>query len=110
MKRYRAVVAIISALPFAVTIAASPVLAAGDPAAGKPVYVKKCQACHGPNGEKTKFGATTYAALNSKDVQSRSDEDLKKQSVYGVTGKMPKTPVPDADMDNLIAYMRTFKQ
>jgi mono/diheme cytochrome c family protein len=111
MKRNSAVLAAL-ALPLAAVmiLTASSSQAAGDAAAGKAVYQKKCQACHGINGEKAKFGPTTFNAVNSKEVQGRSDADLKKQSVSGVTGKMTTTKdVSDADLDNVVAYMRTLK-
>lgn len=111
MKRNSAVLAAV-ALPLAAVMifTASPLQAAGDAAAGKVVYQKKCQMCHGVNGEKTKFGPTTFLAANSKEVLSRSDADLKKQSVSGVTGKMTTTKgVTDKDLDDVVAYMRTLK-
>ncbi|MGH9773668.1 MAG: c-type cytochrome [Candidatus Acidiferrales bacterium] len=110
MKRYSALLAAILALPLAVVLSVSSAQAAGDATAGKAVYAKKCQGCHGLKGEKAKFGAITFNAVNSKEVQGRSDADLKKQSVSGVTGKMMKTNgVSDADLDNVVAYMRTLK-
>jgi len=110
MKRNLAVAALVLGLAMAMILTAMPSQAAGDAAAGKTVYDKKCKLCHGANGEKTKFGATTFLACNSKEVLARSDADLKKQSVSGVTGKMPVTKgLTDKDLDDLVAYMRTFK-
>ena len=48
--------------------------------------------------------------LGSKEVQARKDDDLKKVVTEG-TGKMkPIAGVAGADLDNAIAFVRTFKQ
>jgi hypothetical protein len=48
---------------------------------GKPVYVAKCQGCHGANGEgKAAIGkmfSVTMPVLGSKEIQAKSDADLK---------------------------------
>jgi len=82
----------------------------GDPDDGKDVYKKKCQSCHGPNGEKTTYKDVTFPALTAKEVQAESDADLAKQSVAGKTGKMGKIAGLSAeDIADVVAYMRTFK-
>src|ERR1041385_9232124 len=73
------------------TLMTGSVLAAGDAAAGKEVFAKKCGSCHGPSGE----GKDTIAKmlkiemrpLGSKEVQARSDDDIIKVVKEG-NGKM----------------------
>jgi mono/diheme cytochrome c family protein len=88
--------------------------AAGDAAAGKTVYANKCMICHGADGE----GATGYAKamglqparMSSDRVQSKTDAELKKIILEG-SGKMkPVKGLSDADIDNVIAYLRTFRK
>ncbi|HUO34400.1 MAG TPA: cytochrome c [Candidatus Acidoferrum sp.] len=93
------------------SLAASP---AGDATAGKDVFMKKCKTCHGEDGHgnqgMAKLLKVTIPSLDSADVQSKSDADLKKIITEG-TGKMkPVKDVSDTDVDNVIAYVRTFKK
>jgi mono/diheme cytochrome c family protein len=87
-------------------------LFAGDVAMGKDMFAKKCASCHGAAGE----GKDTVAKalkvelhhLGSKEVQGKSDGDLKKMILEG-TGKMKA--VKDVDgkgADDVVAYMRTL--
>jgi mono/diheme cytochrome c family protein len=86
--------------------------AGGDAAAGKTVYANKCQLCHGADGE----GTTGYAKamglqparMASDAVQKKTDAELKKIILEG-SGKMkPLRNLGDADIANVIAYIRTF--
>jgi mono/diheme cytochrome c family protein len=90
------------------------VFAAGDAAAGKTEYAKKCASCHGQAGEGKDAIAKSLKVqlkhLGSKEVQAKSDADLKTISIQG-SGKMK--PVKDLDektADNIVAYVRTLKQ
>jgi len=87
---------------------------AGDASAGKPVYTNKCRICHGADGE----GGTGYAKamgleparLGSDRVQKKTDAELKKVIVDG-SGKMkPRKDLTEVDLDNVIAYIRTFRK
>src|SRR5690242_12186274 len=80
---------------------------AGDVAAGKIVYEKKCRICHGDNGEGNPDVAKKLKAnqkpLYDPEVQKMSDADFKKAISEG-TGKMkPPKNVSATDMDNVIA-------
>ena len=72
---------------------ASPVLllGAGDATAGKATYAKKCATCHGKQGEGkaaiAKMLKVELRHLGSKEVQAKSDADLKKVITAG-SGKM----------------------
>lgn len=91
---------------------ASPTLKAADAAAGKALYTKKCSTCHDTSGEgKAAIAALLkieFKDLRSKEVQSKSDAELKKIILEGM-GKMK--PVKDVDAkaaDDVIAYLRTM--
>jgi len=102
-------------LGFALLLAiAIPLFSAGkgDATAGKEVYTKRCATCHGPGGEGKESIAKMFKvemhALSSKEVQAKSDADLKKIITEG-TGKMkPVTGLSDTDVANLIAHVRTL--
>jgi len=98
----------------AVLFYAVPLIAAGDAAAGKEVYTKKCASCHGAGGEGkdtiAKMLKVEFKHLGSKEVQAKTDADLKKEILEGV-GKMK--PVKDVDAkaaDDVVAYLRTLKK
>ena len=87
---------------------------AGDAAAGKEVFSKKCASCHGAAGEGKDSVAKTLKVeirpLGSKEVQAKSDADLKKNILEG-TGKMKAVAGIDAKAaDDLVAYLRTLKK
>lgn len=84
----------------------------GDVKDGKAVYDKKCAACHGPNGEGKPALAKALKVeirdLGAKEVQAKSDAQLKKESVDGI-GKMKATPgMSEGDVTNLMAYLRSL--
>lgn len=90
------------------------IASAADATAGKGVYDKKCATCHGPGGEgkdaMAKMLKVEFRHLGSKEVQDKKDADLRKDIVEG-TGKMkPVKGLTDAELDNVIAYLRTVKQ
>jgi mono/diheme cytochrome c family protein len=110
MKRYTTLLAALLVLPLALLFAVSSVKAQkGDPDDGKDVYKKKCQSCHGANGEKTTYKDVSFPALTDKGVQALNDADLKKQSIEGKTGKMGKIAVAGQDLADVVAYVRTLK-
>ena len=87
--------------------------AAGDAVAGKDLYMKKCASCHGQNGEGKDAIAEQlkikFKHLGSKDVQAKTDADLKKGIVEG-TGKMKAVKDMDAKaVDDVLAFVRTLK-
>jgi cytochrome c6 len=112
MKR---IVALLVALLAAFVVAglwAAP--APGDAAAGKAVYAKKCAMCHGPDGvakpSMAKMLKVEMKALGGKEVQALKDDELKKITVEG-KGKMKGVAgMSDADVANLIAFIRSLKK
>jgi len=86
--------------------------AAGDAAAGKEIFLKKCASCHGQEGEGKEAIAKAMKVelkhLGSKEVQVKSDADIRKGILEG-SGKMK--PVKDVDAktaDDVIAFVRTL--
>ena len=97
------------------TFAQTAAQAAGDPAAGKPLYAV-CAACHGPQAEGN-------AALHAPKLTGQGDWYLKRQLKYykhgtrgthdkDVFGKMmapmAATLPDDAAIDNVTAYIKTL--
>jgi mono/diheme cytochrome c family protein len=93
-------------------LVATTLSAAGDVAAGKAMFAKKCSTCHGAAGEGkdaiAKMMKVEMKPLGSQEVQAKSDSDLAKVIKDG-TGKMkPVADLSDKDIQDLIAYMRTL--
>lgn len=87
---------------------------AGDATAGKDVYLKKCKPCHGEDGNgnqgMAKLLKVTFVPMSSDEVQNKSDADIKKIIVEGKDKMKPVKDISDTDIDNVIAYVRTFKK
>jgi len=104
---------VLLALALALVVSGSTLWAA-DAAAGKAVYASKCQTCHGADGTGNpglgKALGVTWKPLGGSDVQGMSDDDLKKV-ISGGKGKMkPVASVTGADLDNVVAFVRTLKK
>lgn len=86
--------------------------ALADAAAGKALYMSKCKLCHGADGAGVpaiaKTLGVTMKPLGSKEVQAKSDADLKKDTTAG-TGKMKPVKLTDAEASDVVAYLRTLK-
>ena len=80
---------------------------------GKELYTSKCAPCHGPNGEGkaaiAKAFKVTMPALASKEVQDKSDADLKKVVMAGKGKMKPVAGITEKQADDVIAYVRTLK-
>jgi mono/diheme cytochrome c family protein len=101
---------------------ASTLAQAADVAAGKAKFQQLCASCHGATG---KGDGAAAAALNPKPrnfsdaayMKARTDADLKNIIMNGgpAVGKsatMPpwKASLKDADVDNIIAFIRTLSK
>ena len=80
---------------------------------GKAVFEARCQPCHGANGEGKAAIAKMFKVemhpLASKEVQSKSDAELKKIITAG-TGKMkPVSGLSGKQVDDVVAFVRTLK-
>ena len=95
----------------AVVLSSGLALAADLP--GKASYDKACKACHGAEGQGNpaiaKAMKVTLRPLGSKEVQAKSDADLKKDITQG-NGKMkPVASLSAKQVDEVVAYLRTLK-
>jgi cytochrome c5 len=89
---------------------------------GKAAYNQTCIRCHGPNGKgdknADKFFNTTIPRLNSAEVQSKSDAELKEIIMKGSSAMPPvetdesgfRHRLPPQDVDAVIAFVRTLKK
>ena len=103
---------LITALSALILILPTVSFAAGDAAAGKDVFMKKCASCHGQEGEGKEAIAKAMKVelkhLGSKEVQAKTDAEIRKGILEG-SGKMK--PVKDIDAkaaDDVIAFVRTL--
>jgi mono/diheme cytochrome c family protein len=90
---------------------------AADVKAGQKAYEEECKGCHLMNGAAVSSVAksmqkqgVTMRDLKAKEVQAQTDVEWKKMITEG-TGKMKaiKT-LSAADVDNVVAFMRTLKK
>lgn len=81
---------------------------AADADAGKAVYATKCKSCHGADGA---GNAAIYKALKA-DLKplSASTVDVKDVIVKGQGKMKPTAGVAGADLDNVVAYVKTMKK
>lgn len=96
-----------------VVMAAPALLADGGKAdAGKVVFDKRCASCHGKMGEGNpaiaKAMKVEFQALGSKEVQAKSDDELRKIITEGTDKKKPVKGLSEEDLANVIAYLRTL--
>ena len=91
---------------------ASSAAAAGDAAAGKELFAKKCASCHGAVGEGkdaiAKMLKVEMRPLASKEVQAKSDADLIKDMSQGVGKMKPVAGLKDKDHEDVVAFLRTL--
>lgn len=101
---------------------------AGDAAAGKKIYETNCISCHGPAGKgdgpvgaaltprPRDFSKAEFKFDTDKDGKPGSDADLvlvikNGAGAYGGSPLMAPWPtLAEADVQNVIAYIRTLKQ
>lgn len=87
---------------------------AADAKAGKTAYEKSCRVCHGSDGAGNaaiaKMMKVNIKDLKSSEVQSMSDDELKKVITDGKGKMKPVTAVSGAAVDNVIAYVRSLKK
>lgn len=81
---------------------------------GEAVYAAKCKNCHGADGAGNpaiaKMMNVTLKPLGSAEVQAKSDADLKAVVTAGMGKMKPVAGISPADVDNVVAYVRTLKK
>jgi mono/diheme cytochrome c family protein len=86
---------------------------AADAEAGKAVFAAKCRICHGADGQgnpnMAKALKTEIKPLTDPEVQGMSEADIKKIVSEG-KGKMKPVAVMGADLDNVVAYVKSMKK
>ena len=96
----------IAALP--VSIAAG----GGNAQSGQAVFDKSCKMCHGPQGQGNpgiaKALNVTIPELGSKEVQAKSDAELKQVVLEGKGKMKPMKTVSAGEVDDAIAFVRTL--
>jgi mono/diheme cytochrome c family protein len=104
-----------AALVACVAIAAPPAsrAAAGDAAAGKKVFADNCTACHSATTNQTIAGPGLKGLFKNGKMPASgkpvTDANVRNQILNGGGGMPPfKGQLSDADIDNLIAYLKTL--
>jgi mono/diheme cytochrome c family protein len=80
---------------------------------GKEVYTAKCAPCHGANGEGkaaiAKMYNVTLPPLASKEVQAKSDDQLKEVILKGKGKMKPVSGITEKQAADVVAFVRTLK-
>ncbi|HYL76170.1 MAG TPA: cytochrome c [Bryobacteraceae bacterium] len=81
---------------------------AADAAAGKAVYDAKCKACHGADGS----GNPNMAKALKVEMKplSATTADVKQVVTTGQGKMKPVASVTGADLDNVVAYVKSLKK
>ena len=81
--------------------------AQGDAAKGKAIVdAKHCALCHKEGGN---LGKPMYQVVGSHDDAYLKGSLLDPKKTLGPTVKMPAFPLSDADVQNVIAYLKSIK-
>jgi mono/diheme cytochrome c family protein len=87
---------------------------AADATAGQAVYNKSCKTCHGTDGTANpaiaKMMNVEIKDLKSPEVQSMSNDDLKKVITAGKGKMKPVSAVSGGAVDDVVAYVHTLKK
>ena len=80
---------------------------------GKEVYTAKCAPCHGANGEGkaaiAKMYNVTMPPLASKEVQAKTDDQLKAVILKGQGKMKPVSGITEKQAADVVAFVRTLK-
>ena len=87
----------------------------GDAKAGKETFAKSCATCHGADGNSPKEAIAKMLKaeiplLGAKDIQAKSDDEIKKAITEGFQKMKPVKGLTDKDVRNVIAFVRTLKK
>lgn len=85
---------------------------AADSTAGKEFFTKKCAGCHGAAGEgkeaMAKMMKVEMRHLGSKEVQAKTDAELRKIITEGAGKMKPPKDLDDKAVADLIVYLKTL--
>ena len=100
------------AAALAILVAAGSLMAAGNAETGKVFYMKRCAACHGPEGEGKAAIAKSLKVelrhLGSKEVQAKPDKELAKDTTGGIGKMKPEKGLTEQQVADLIAFLRSL--
>ena len=82
---------------------------AASATAGQAVYKAKCQMCHAADGSGT-LPKAKADPLGGAKVQAMTDAQLKSAVTAGAATMKPVAGVAGADLDNVVAFVRTLKK
>ncbi len=86
---------------------------AADPP-GQVHYDKSCKTCHAADGSGNQGIAKALKVvirpLGSKEVQAKSDADLKKDITQGAGKMKPVAGLSARQVDEVVAFLRTLKK
>jgi mono/diheme cytochrome c family protein len=87
---------------------------AANAKAGQAIFDKSCKSCHGadgtPNAAVAKMMKVDMKDLKSTEVQSLSDDDMKKIITEGKDKMKPVKTVSGSAVDDVIGYVRSLKK
>ena len=90
-----------------------PRLMAGDADAGKALYTKNCQSCHGADGKGNPAMAKALGEkglnLTTAEAKKMSDEQMAKVVADGA-GKMPGSKLSKAEQKQVLDYTRSLQK
>ena len=100
---------------FALMATVAGVALAADAKAGADVFNKSCKMCHGeggatPNANIAKMFGVEIPVLGSAPIQAKSDADIRKVITEGKGKMVAAKNVTGGSIDDVIAYVRTFKK
>ena len=78
---------------------------AGDSTNGAEVYTNSCASCHGANGEGESESGVEGASALHEHVPESDDHHLEETILEG-SGQMPAIDLPEAEVFDVIAYLR----
>jgi mono/diheme cytochrome c family protein len=97
-----------------ISVLCLPAMAASDAVKGADLYAKKCKLCHGVDGAGTPAMQKKYGPelkpLGGAEIQAKKDPELAKGIMGGKNHTTMAKTLQPADVDNVVAHIRTLKK